>query len=995
MAGLERLEIHSKSYIVRWIMIEQGHTISWSIQPHKKSINFGIFKHPKTSGTPSQFISGASDFDNDPSSLLQVESGHEKSRRTSNTRNDASTALEQLKAKGFILIKWYGKCEADKAFTGTHEVSVDNGGMYGLIFDNTFSKQLSKTATVVLLTYPSNTSPHTTHSHQMNTPSTISSKKIPGLDKEISKSASASTLSDNHEKFNTVARDLKTTTSTFGQGRDISKNNHVGVLSKRRRRKGQGFARRFFSLDFATCTLSYYYSRNSSALRGAIPLSFAAVTTDSERREIIIDSGAEIWHLKASNSRDFDGWRRALALASRNTERINTKPVSSQKSVTGVVRHRLSYDEETREWEQAEVLVSKIAGTRDTLRRLLKDTAISELNPTKKPVETPKFSFPVEEETDYFQLSEVPGKKGFWRRKPSNPCLLQCINGTSTATMSSLPSNSTTSTPSSSYGNSTKINDSLNSSINDHCSILLSDLDETLDKFSKLLAKSKSRREASETLRRTSIGSASTGEFFDAEPGDPSHPQLFLINHRDEEKTNLSDADVADELATDSSSVSSEEDNQNSPRHTRAATLFPIKPKNLDPLPISLHFDRRKSVPPAVIPPPSLIHFLRKNVGKDLSTVSMPVSANEPMSLLQRIAEQFEYAQLLDKAASQNLPKYRLLYVSAFAISNFSIQRCKERALRKPFNPMLGETFELLRTEQEVPGGFRFIAEKVSHRPVRIACQADSAKWCMSHSPAPTNKFWGKSAEIITEGQVRLVLHLKDGSDELYSWNVASAFLRNVVMGEKYIEPVGTVTVINESTGAKATIDFKQKGMFGGRSEDVEVETHGAASGPSLVGTWTTNLRIVEPGKSSGKEIWRVGELVDNPTQKYGFTTFAASLNEITPIEDGKLPISDCRLRPDQRAAELGNLDEAEKIKAGLEEKQRIRRTEMEKRGESWRPRWFVRAEIGDDGEEVWKLKTGKEGYWEERSRGLWTGVTDVFNIENSNGQNRESPALG
>jgi hypothetical protein len=56
MAGLEQLEIHSKvgallrvlednrganavqSYIVRWVKIEEGHTISWNVQPHKKSM---------------------------------------------------------------------------------------------------------------------------------------------------------------------------------------------------------------------------------------------------------------------------------------------------------------------------------------------------------------------------------------------------------------------------------------------------------------------------------------------------------------------------------------------------------------------------------------------------------------------------------------------------------------------------------------------------------------------------------------------------------------------------------------------------------------------------------------------------------------------------------------------------------------------------------------------------------------------------------------------
>ncbi len=124
--------------------------------------------------------------------------------------------------------------------------------------------------------------------------------------------------------------------------------------------------------------------------------------------------------------------------------------------------------------------------------------------------------------------------------------------------------------------------------------------------------------------------------------------------------------------------------------------------------------------------------------------------------------------------------------------------------------------------------------------------QADSASWSLAQAPAPTQKFWGKSAELTTEGRVRLVLRLQDGTDELYSWNVATVFLRNVVMGEKYVEPVGTMHVLNDSTGAKSNIEFRSKGMFGGRGEDVQVDIFtpdGSRAGVSLTGTWTGGLR--------------------------------------------------------------------------------------------------------------------------------------------------------
>ena len=925
-------------------------------------------------------------------SLVHLDAGLDKIRRPSSTKKDASTAQDQLRAKGFILIQWYGKYDADKVATGTYPVPKAQGGMYGLVFDNTFSKQLSKSVTFVLLKYPSNAPPQTTH-QLSNLASSMSITGMTNTTKGVSPHLGPS-ASDSVDSLQSHLG-LGTGGSRGGSvlGRNGSENGlptyHVGILSKRRRKRGQGYARRFFSLDFASCTLSYYYSRNSSALRGAIPLSLAAIAADERRREISIDSGAEVWHLKAGNAKDFDEWTRALEKASMSARGLESEsapdsPERLRVRTTGLQASN-SNPQEEREWEQVEALVSRIVGTRDAVRRLSKDTAPgASKRPTLAGLGLSTGSSPsIDEGGDYF--GTPPEKRPFWKRKVSTPSTPQMVQrGISSqlavpapATVTTITANGNV-TPSSRHGRHSSQHDE--PSMHEHCAALLKDLDDVLNDFSTLLANSKRRRmPVPVSATRNSMDSTSTGEFYDAEAGDGDRSQVFVIDRQSEEDTQPSEAD--DEFVTDASSISSQ-DEDSSAHLTGSAALFPLRPKSLDPLPINTSIKRRRIVPPATVMPPSLIGHLRKNVGKDLSTLSMPVSANEPTSLLQRIAEQCEYSHLLDTAASHKVPTQRILHVAAFAVSQFSINRAKERAIRKPFNPMLGETYELLRTEKEVPGSFRLLVEKVSHRPVRMAIQADSAWWSLSQSPAPTQKFWGKSVELITEGRVRLTLKLLDGSDEFYSWNLATVFLRNVVMGEKYVEPVGTMTVTNETTGAKATIEFKQKGMFSGRSEDVQIESYnadGVHTGVGLIGTWTTSLRILEAGKAAGAEIWHAGDLVDNAAHTYGLTTFAASLNEITELEKGKLPPTDCRLRPDQRAAEMGDLETAEIWKAKLEASQRTRRKEAEERGQPHKPRWFVKVEGGDDGEEVWKLKGGKEGYWEERAKGTWTGVENIL----------------
>ncbi|TQV98088.1 oxysterol-binding protein [Cordyceps javanica] len=969
MAGIERLEVHSKSYIVRWVRADAGSTLSWSVQPHKKSIYFGIFRHPG-SGATSLVSSSADDGPLTP----ELDEGK------ANKSNKKDTAQEILASKGFIPVKWVGKCEADKVSIGTYDVIDGQGGMYGLVFDNTFSKQTSKTATFVVLTYPTGAPPQgTTTIPNLQVPKSRDSQSSLPKTGTFSQDAEPRGSTDSLHSPDVTGRARSASNRTDGNAASY----HVGTLSKRRRKKGQGYARRFFSLDYSTYTLSYYYNRNSSALRGAIPLSLAAIAADERRREISIDSGAEVWHLRAPNAKEFQDWARALEKASRaarglenETSQTSAKTnVPRTRTVSG--RQQAPGQAEEAEWHEVETLVSRVVGTRDALRRLTKEVAALPKPGASPSALSPNAAAVGEDGESYFPAAE---RKSFWRRKSSAPGMSPAVF---TPASGSTPVIDTNGSKAAKRRSKSAVQEEKN--LQGHCESLLADLDSVVAQFSSLISTSKRRRMSSAppepvTSRLSMESTASTvDEFFDAED---AGSRVLKINETDEES-----AAESEEEEDDGSSVSSMED-EDAIGPDGANHLYPIKSKTLTPLPVTTKVNRRQTIPPATVLPPSLIAFVRKNVGKDLSTISMPVSANEPLSLLQKLSEQLEYAELLDKAAKLTAPAERLIYVTAFAISQFSSGRAKERAIRKPFNPLLGETFELVRGDTETPGGFRLLVEKVQHRPVKLAIHAESAQWSLAQSAAPGQKFWGKSAEITTDGRVRVALHLADGKDELYSWNIANMFLRNVVMGEKYVEPVGTMTVTNDSTGHKASIEFRSKGMFGGRSEDVHVEIlnpDGSDAGTGMAGTWTTGLHKSGKGKhsaGSGDAVWHVGGLVDNAAQTYGLTRFAATLNEITDIERDKMAPTDSRLRPDQRMAEEGALDEAEGWKQKLEEEQRVRRRQLEDSGEAYAPRWFVKvSDDAPDGEECWRIKTGKDSYWEERAKGAWTGVTDIFKV--------------
>ncbi|KAI9928031.1 hypothetical protein MW887_002883 [Aspergillus wentii] len=971
MAGLEELEIHSKSYLVRWIHVKSNHTISWSLQPHKKSLNFGIFKHPgHSAGSASSSNLPASEFHNSTDSNENL-----PATAVTGSRHTASISVtEKLTGIGLKQIRWVGKCEADKIAQGTYDVPANDGGNYALVFDNTFSKQISKTVTLVLLTYPTAVPPQSGLA-----PPTSHTINKPAQDGDSPESLRPmSRRRGNSIRAPPPPQVVETPSSTV----------HMGLLHKRRRKRHQGWARRFFSLDFTSATLSYYHDRNSSALRGSIPLSLAAVACNEKTREISIDSGAEIWHLRAHNDQDFVAWKRALEKASSKSK-TSTEDIQSPDVLLRVPSQRpVSNGAEEREWTQVEKLVSQISGSRDAVRRLARDTDPKYLS--SMPAERPRGRSPSPHaspaETNGDESFEARDKRPFWKRKTSGnsqPLGTKTPNADSPATQLAVPKpgSDAVSVARDRKPSSIKSHPDQAEEMHDHLMALLRDLDNVVSEFTSLISQSKERRHPpGATIQpRRSMESDISQEFFDAVDG--GNDSLLLTMHGDsddEGADNAADAaarQAEEEVVGDDVPSDSEDEAPEAPHDQ--STLFPSKPKSLIPLPLD-NVKRRTNILAPTVLPPSLIGFLRKNVGKDLSQISMPVSANEPLSLLQRAAEVLEYSTLLDKAASSKDPVERLMYVTAFALAPLSSNRVRERAIRKPFNPMLGETYELVREDL----GFRFLAEKVSHRPVQLAYQADSKDWSLAQSPMPTQKFWGKSAEIVTEGKLRLTLH---STGEHFSWSAATSFLRNIIAGEKYVEPVGEMAVVNESNGQKTVSTFKAGGMFSGRSEEVStkaVDSYGNELPLGLTGTWTSSLQFTNNG-SSTSAAWTAGPLVPSAPKHYGLTAFAATLNEVTPIEEKRMPPTDSRLRPDQRALEDGDLDGAEEIKVKLEEGQRARRREYERSGEAWTPRWFSRVDDdqagGGEGEVAWRLKGGKEGYWEERSRGNWSGVIPVF----------------
>ena len=101
---------------------------------------------------------------------------------------------------------------------------------------------------------------------------------------------------------------------------------------------------------------------------------------------------------------------------------------------------------------------------------------------------------------------------------------------------------------------------------------------------------------------------------------------------------------------------------------------------------------RRTTVPEKPNISFSLWSIMKNCIGKDLSKIPVPVNFSEPTSMLQRLVEDFEYSEILDKAAECKEDCEQLAYVAAFTVSAYS-----NTAIRtgKPFNPLLGNMFTI------------------------------------------------------------------------------------------------------------------------------------------------------------------------------------------------------------------------------------------------------------------------------------------------------------
>lgn len=386
----------------------------------------------------------------------------------------------------------------------------------------------------------------------------------------------------------------------------------------------------------------------------------------------------------------------------------------------------------------------------------------------------------------------------------------------------------------------------------------------------------------------------------------------------------------------------------------------------------------------------SLWSIMKNCIGKELSKIPMPVNFSEPLSMLQRLTEDYEYTNLLDHAASLTNTCEQLAYVAAFTVSSYSTTAYRTG---KPFNPLLGETYECDRTSDL---GWRCISEQVSHHPPMVAQYCEGKRWRCWQEFTMSSKFRGKYLQVNPLGTAHLEF---PESGNHYTWRKVTTTVHNIIVGKLWVDQHGDMDIINHKDGSKCHLSYIPYSYF---TRDTQRKVKGCVMDKDgqarwvVTGTWDGKIEIAPvTGQKGTKDnpiyqtgpytvIWTRTEPPEDCAKYYHFTTFACQLNE---MEEGVAP-TDSRYRPDQRLMEEGRWDEANAVKLKLEEKQRAARRQRESSAEQavstgtpyapYEPVWF-KKEMDPITGSIAHIYKG--GYWECKEKQDWSRCPSIFNI--------------
>ena len=383
----------------------------------------------------------------------------------------------------------------------------------------------------------------------------------------------------------------------------------------------------------------------------------------------------------------------------------------------------------------------------------------------------------------------------------------------------------------------------------------------------------------------------------------------------------------------------------------------------------------RKNLPYKLHCPDSMIKDLIKSLTS--KKISFPINYNEPISMLQKQCEKFLYSDLLEKASEETISnEKKIIYIIGFIAGELS--QNINRYL-KPFNPILGETFEYYNNDKR----YRYFSEQVSHNPAISAYVGESKNFCYYGDTRFKNsyKFFKGAMEIKFTNKTHVIF--KKTNDK-FVFNKPIVYLVDLMSGTPKYDYDGVIYIEDvNNKDIKGEVKFIE-----GKKNDNDINIEGNIyKGGNIVykvkGNWRHHLYYYTKKDESDKNIiWNIHDdpSLKNTLDNYVLPNYSLNLNYINDDLKRILPKTDSRLRPDQREYENGNIEEATKLRKIIEDNQRNRHKKFDEDKIIYEPVYFSNLYSQDSSDFVYMFNGN---YFNERIKGNFSEkLVDIFAIK-------------
>lgn len=201
--------------------------------------------------------------------------------------------------------------------------------------------------------------------------------------------------------------------------------------------------------------------------------------------------------------------------------------------------------------------------------------------------------------------------------------------------------------------------------------------------------------------------------------------------------------------------------------------------------------------------------------GKGVVAVSLPVRLFERRSAIERMCDLWTTGPLyLLEAAKETNPVERLKKIIVFHISGLHMSV----EMRKPFNPIIGETLEAY-----WPDNTKIYAEHISHHPPITAYLVEHRDGMYKYHG--TYEYTAKLTDFgnsVTGRQVGdNIITFADGSTIVYQFPFMK--ISGLLFGKRTVKFSGKIEYTDDQNGLKAELKFNSEGsMFKRKEGDVD-----------------------------------------------------------------------------------------------------------------------------------------------------------------------------